>query len=107
MVHVALVPRPHLPNDRRPRGGPGTFWHVTDVNYVDIDVANVVLTHDFVIARKSRKDGETLSQGQVYTRTKTIRPARPLHEAAEATLASPWRRTSDRDLYADCVNRHT
>ena len=25
---------------------------------------NVVLTHDFVIARKSRKDGETLSQGQ-------------------------------------------
>ena len=29
------------------------------------------------------------------------RPARPLHVAAEATLASPWRRTSDRDLYAD------
>ena len=24
-----------------------------------------ILTHDFVIARKSRKDGETLSQGQV------------------------------------------
>ena len=54
-------------------GGPGTFWHVTDVKLrrhrrrrtLGYTLRNVVLTHDFVIARKSRKDGETLSQGQV------------------------------------------
>ena len=28
---LSLVPRPHLPNDRKAGGGPGTFWHVTDV----------------------------------------------------------------------------
>ena len=39
-----------------------TFWHVTDVKLCRH--RHDVLTHDFVIARKSRKDGETLSQGQ-------------------------------------------
>ena len=54
-----VVPRPHLPNDRKS----GTFWHVTDVKLrlhrhgcpLAQTPRNVVLTHDFLIARKSER----------------------------------------------------
>ena len=54
LITLHTFPGPTSQTIGKAGGGPGTFWHVTDV---DMDVVsrwrNVVLTHDYVIAHPS------------------------------------------------------
>ena len=77
MCRFSLVPRLHPQTERKAGGEPGTTWHVTDVKFhqggtFDIDAVNRSTNIDHV---KPRTTGGY--------KTRTICPARQLHDAVK------------------------